>query len=259
MRVAAFDLGIRNLAFCVVDVSGSDFSIQTWDNYDLIAGSDSQTASRCECGGPPSWTDKTNKIICKRCAKKNKLACLPITTINVNTLKKLAKQEQWSGFSTQSKKEDYINEAKNRYVMPYVKQKGAGRGQIDLAQILTAVNLFLDSRLALFSECTFIRIENQPVFDNPTMKSVQIILYTLLTHRLLKEHGWNGLVQFVHASKKTEEEKIAVETAGGDYKARKHIAEMMVLKKLPPGKWCDFFCSRKKRSDLADAFLMCLR
>ena len=143
--------------------------------------------------------------------------------------------------------------------MPYVKPKGAGRGHIDLAQILTAINMFLDSRLALFRECTIIRIENQPVFDNPTMKSVQIILYTLLTYRLLKEHNWGGSVHFVHASKKTEEEKNAVDNAGGDYKARKDIAETMVLKKLPPGKWYDFFSSKKKRSDLADAFLMCLR
>jgi len=259
MRVAAFDLGIRNLAYCIADVSGSDFSIQVWDNYDLIAGSDSQTASRCECGGPPSWVDKTNKIICKRCFKKNRLLCLPITTINLNTLKELAKKEGWPGFSAKSKKMDYINEAKKRYIMPYVKPKGAGRGQIDLAQILTAINMFLDSRLALFRECTIIRIENQPVFDNPTMKSVQIILYTLLTYRLLKEHNWGGSVHFVHASKKTEEEKNAVDNAGGDYKARKDIAETMVLKKLPPGKWYDFFSSKKKRSDLADAFLMCLR
>lgn len=259
MRVAAFDLGIRNLAFCAMDVSGSDFSIDAWDNYDLIAGSDSQTASRCECGGPPSWMSKEDKIVCKKCVKKNKIACLPITTINVGSLKELCKAEGWVGFTAKSKKDDYMTEARNRYYIPYVKPKGAGRGQTDLTQVFTAINVFLHSRLELFNKCAVIRIENQPVFDNPTMKSVQIILFTLLLQRLRKEYGWTGSIVFVHASKKTEEEKNAVDAAGGDYKARKDIAESMVLKKLPPGKWYDFFTGRKKRSDLADAFLMCLR
>lgn len=259
MRVAAFDLGIRNLAFCALDISGSDFSIDAWDNYDLIVGSDSQAASRCECGGPPSWMSKEDKLVCKKCVKKNKIACLPITTINVGSLKELCKSEGWAGFTTKSKKDDYLAEARNRYHIPYVKPKGAGRGQTDLTQVFTAINVFLDSRLDLFNKCVVIRIENQPVFDNPTMKSVQIILFTLLLHRLRKEYSWTGSIVFVHASKKTEEEKIAVDAAGGDYKARKDIAESMVLKKLPPGKWYDFFTGRKKRSDLADAFLMCLR
>lgn len=259
MHVAAFDMGIRNLAYCICDVSGAGFSVVDWDNYDLIAGSDSQAASRCECGGPPSWVSNVDKLVCKKCVKKKAIACLPLKVINVASLKGLAKSEEWAGFTAKSKKEDYIEEAKKRYHMPYVKPKGAGRGGVDLTQVFTALNVFLDTRLALFSGCNVIRIENQPVFDNPTMKSVQIILFTLLLHRLRKEHGWNGSVVFVHASKKTEEESDAVKAAGGDYKARKDVAESMVLKKLPPGKWYDFFTGRKKRSDLADALLMCLR
>lgn len=258
MRVAAFDMGIRNLAYCICDVSGVGFSIVDWNNYDLIVGSDSQAASRCECGGPPSWVSKEEKLVCKKCVKKNKLACLPCKTINMASLKDLAKSECWSGFTAKSKKDDYLAEARSRYCMPYVKPKGASRG-VDLTQVFTAINLFLDTRLDLFSGTTVIRIENQPVFSNPTMKSVQIILFTLLLQRLRKEHGWSGSVVFVHASKKTEEESSAVNAAGGDYKARKDVAESMVLKKLPHGKWYDFFTGRTKRSDLADALLMCLR
>ena len=51
----------------------------------------------------------------------------------------------------------------------------------------------------------------------------------------------------------------AVTAAGDNYKARKAVAEQMVLKKLGEGKWRDFFLSKAKRSDLADCFLMCLR
>lgn len=251
MLILSFDLGIRNLAYCLSDCSGS---IEAWDNYDLLAGSDSQTASRCPCGGPPSYTDISGLLLCKKCVKSKKLAILPLKTITIKTLKDLAKKEGWPLCKS---KEEYLKIAKSNYLMPYKKPKGTMK--TDLAKLLDAINLFLDSRLDLFAKCSYVRIENQPVFDNPTMKSVQIILFSLLIHRLKKEKGWSGLSSFVHASKKTEEEKEAVIAAGDNYKARKGVAEQMVLKKLGEGKWRDFFLSKAKRSDLADCFLMCLR
>ena len=66
-------------------------------------------------------------------------------------------------------------------------------------------------------------------------------------------------MRFVHDSKKTEEEKEAVAKAGNNYKARKDMAEELVLKKLEAGKWREFFLSKSKKSDLADCYLMCLR
>jgi len=254
MSILAFDLGIRNLAYCLVDSSGA---IIDWNNYDLLAGTDSQSASRCSCGGPPSWTDLSGGLFCKKCVKAKKLKVLPLETVTIKTLKELAEKEGGWALARSSKKDEYIQAANSRYLMPYVKPKGATK--TDLSIILDAINVFLDTRLELFTKCVEVRIENQPVFDNPTMKSVQIILFTLLCHRLRKERGWSGAVKFVHAAKKTEEMKDAVVAAGDNYKARKDVAEKLVLKKLTDGKWRDYFMGKSKRSDLADCFLMCLR
>jgi len=253
MSIAAFDLGIRNLAYCIVDTSGS---IVDWNNYDLLAGSDSQSASRCLCGGPPSWTDISGSLLCKKCVKSKRLSCLPLSTVNLKTLKELAIKESWN-LDKKALKGAYFTFAASKYLMPYVKPKGAAK--TDLTVILDAINSFLSERLTLFAGCSNIRIENQPVLTNPTMKSVQMILFTLLVHRLRREKDWAGVVTFVHASKKTEEEKEAVIAAGDNYKARKDMAEKLVLKKLTNGKWRDFYLSKSKRSDLADCFLMCLR
>jgi len=266
MYILSFDLGIRNLAFCLMDVSGgsssgsSEFNIHTWTNYDLLAGTDSQTASRCSCGGPPSWTDASGGIWCKKCVKQGKtlLKGLPaaLVKLDVKSLKAFAVAEGWT-ISTKPKKEDYMRELQIRYLLPYLKPKNTIK--TDLIVILEAMEAFLDKYLATFAKAAEIRIENQPVFDAPTMKSVQIILFTLLAHRLKREHAWTGRLAFVHASKKTEEVAAEVEAAGGDYKARKDGAEALVLTKLIEGPWREFFLSKKKRSDLADAFLMCLR
>jgi hypothetical protein len=259
MYILSFDLGIRNLAFCLADVSGSEFTIESWTNYDLLAGTDSQTASRCACGGPPSWTDAAG-IWCKKCVKQGKTALkgLPsgLVKMDAKSLKALALAESWT-IAAKPKKEDYMRELQIRYLLPYVKPKNTIK--TDLIVILTAMEAFLDKHLVDFAKAAEIRIENQPVFDAPTMKSVQIILFTLLAHRLKREHAWSGRLTFVHASKKTEEVADEVEAAGGDYKARKGAAEALVLDKIKTGPWRDFFLSKKKRSDLADAFLMCLR
>ena len=261
-KILAFDMGIRNLAYCITDNSGAEFIICEWDNYDLLAGSDSQSASRCSCGGPPSWTDISGDIWCKKCVKSGKttLKGLP-SDVKINN-KELKDFIQKLGLPIPKKptKGVYIDLIKQHYLLPYVKPKGTMK--TDLSILLAAINTFLDTRLLKFSEVSIIRIENQPVFDAPTMKSVQIMLFTLLTHRLQKEHGWTGRVVFVHASKKTEEAQIAVDEAGGNYKARKDTAEILVSKKLAGLEhktWIDFFNSKKKRSDLADALLMCLR
>jgi hypothetical protein len=259
MYVLAFDMGIRNLAFCLADVSGTAFTITDWNNYDLLAGTDSQTASRCTCGGPPSWTDISQNMWCKKCVKAKRVGLIGLpgdTKLTIAGLKQLATKEAWA-ICAKPKKEDYMAILQTKYLLPYVKPKGTIK--TDLITILDAIEVLLDKNLQMFSKASVIRIENQPVFDAPTMKSVQMILFTLLVHRLRKEYQWPGTIVFVHASKKTEEAQEAVDAAGSTYKARKDTAEALVLSKLPEGKWRDYFTSRKKRSDLADALLMCLR
>jgi len=256
--ILSFDMGIKNLAYCLADVSGTTFTIRTWNNYDLLAGSDSQTASRCACGGPPSWVEGTT-LWCKRCvkAKKTSKVGLPANySLTVKSLKELSALENWT-LCAKPKKDDYIAYVSTRYLLPYVKPKNTMK--TDIGVLFNAIEAFLDGHLADFSKASIIRIENQPVFDAPTMKSVQMMLYSLLLHRLRAEKKWNGTIVFVHASKKTEEAQEAVDAAGGDYKARKDTAERLVLEKVKDGAWREFFLSKKKRSDLADAFLMCLR
>lgn len=253
MYILSFDMGIKNLAFCLLDNKENNFEIKIWDNYDLTTGTDSQSATRCICGGPASWVTLDETLKCKKCVKKEKLVTFPKTfDLNVTSLKLLAKSEGWN-LCSKSKKIDYINEVKKHYLLPFKKQKTGSK--INLLDIFDAINKFLDIYLNDFSNSELIRIENQPVFDNPTMKSVQIILFTLLTQRLRCEKNWKGKIAFVHASKKTEEDKDAVDS----YKGRKDAAEKLVLDKIKDDKWRNYFLSKQKRSDLADAFLMSLR
>lgn len=295
-----FDMGIRNLAFCLVEHSHSDggsaeadsWRILAWDNVDLLAGGVSaQDANRCcACKGPATWSGpSTSNLWCKSCAtgvrrKKSAtqtpvLPSLPCGT-GVKELRALGIKDGWADKKTG--KAELLVGAETRYLMPW---KAPKVRKPALSLILAQMDAWLDRMLPTFAQATLIRLENQPVMKGPTMKSVQMILFTLLSHRLTREHGWGGEVVFVHAGVKTRGVEGAAEelisdaeevskdtdettdatnaTDAAAYKARKKTAEaetIRILDTRPEAHvWRSFFTSRSKKSDLADAFLMAMR
>ena len=274
-----FDMGIRNLAYCLMRHTTSEdvhtWSVVAWDNIDLLEGGvTAQGAKRCcACTSPAQWTSITDgKKWCKGCAtgvrrkktatEKPTLPVLPCA-LTVKPLKALALAEGMDG-AKKAKKEELIEWAKQRYLVPW---KASKASDSSLTTILRAMDTWLNSVLPTFASATLIRLENQPVMKGPTMKSVQIILFTLLSHRLSREYGWLGSIEFVHAGTKSKGVEPIVDLSGASaenaaYRARKKTAESDVLEILTKAgvtDWRTFFEHRSKKSDLADAFLMALR
>lgn len=272
--ILAFDMGIRNLAYCLiqhsVDLSGVlSSTILDWNNIDLLEGAQSAEAAR-SCYGCNSksiqYNDKNAHKWCKSCATKTRVKKSVIHTpsysvlpckLNVTELKKL------SGMKNM-KKEELLNWAKENYLLPWKPTKAS---TVSLDIILISIDSWLDSILPTISVATLIKLENQPVLKGPTMKSVQIILYTLLSHRLKREFNWSGKIEFVHAGVKSK--NVSKTDLSGSklsdsdaYKARKNDAiddTLKILTDKKHDKWLLFFNSNKKKSDLADAFLMANR
>jgi hypothetical protein len=270
--IVGFDMGIRNLAYCVVRHEGDAWTILAWDNVDLLEGGVSSQISRqcCSCTSPAVWMDPVGSKWCKGCAagtkrkaaKKPSHPCVPCP-LTVKALRPLA------GLDKKAKKEDLIAWATSRYLVPW---KPAKAMDASLTTIRKAMDLWLTSVLPTFASASLIRLENQPVMKGPTMKSVQMILFTLLGHRLEREHGWTGALEFVHAGTKSKGAVTAAPVAPAEavadttkadgiaYRNRKKTAESDVtalLSSTPD--WLSFFNGRSKKSDLADAFLMAHR
>jgi hypothetical protein len=108
-------------------------------------------------------------------------------------------------------------------------------------------------------------IENQPVMKNPTMKSVQMIIYTFFV--CAREVGMSpiGKVTLVPASCKNkfcdqilkERDPSSITTAKSSYTQNKKRA-VETTRMMVPTEWKDFFDSHKKKDDLADAYLQAL-
>lgn len=279
-----FDMGIRNLAYCLIrhEADKKTWTILAWDNIDLLEGGvSSQDAKKCvACGGAAKWIQgsdntkwcqacATQKRVKKRATLKPAFPTIPCG-LAVAPLRALALSEGVEDAKKQ-KKDALVFWASQRYLMPWKPVKATDS---PLNTIRVAMDKWLDSSLPTLAQATLIRLENQPVMKGPTMKSVQIILFTLLAHRLEKEYGWKGSIEFVHAGVKTRDstttsvaaattdEKAKTAADGKAYRARKNAAEdsaTEMLTKAGATTWLEFFKSRSKKSDLADAFLMALR
>lgn len=282
-----FDMGIRNLAYCVIQHSkdSTEWSVKAWDNVDLLEdGKSAQAAKKCgACGAAAKWLGEGIKW-CNGCAtgvRRKKTATriptlptLPSSASGVKGLRALAGEKDMEG-AKKAGKDALLTWLAERYLMPWKPEKA---GNVALQVILRKMDTWLNSVLPTFAEASLIRLENQPVMKGPTMKSVQIILFTLLSHRLAVEHGWTGAIEFVHAGVKTRGAAAPASATGGAgeatgdkevkdseaYRARKQTAESEVERLLTErgesaATWLTFFKSRTKKSDLADAFLMALR
>ena len=287
-----FDMGIRNLAYCLIrHEEDKSWNVVAWDNVDLLEGGVSaQSAKKCVgCGAAASWISHNGAKWCKACATRVRVKksargkpehpTIPCA-LSVAALRSLASTEGVDG-AKKMKKDALLAWAGARYLMPW---KPAKAMDSSLGTVLAAMDKWLDSMLPAFAAATLIRLENQPVMKGPTMKSVQMILYTLLSHRLAREHRWNGRIEFVHAGTKTRGAKATAAASaaaptvgtidlsgaalvaedGKAYRERKSAAEAETVRHLTErgaaaSTWLTYFQGKSKKSDLADAFLMALR
>jgi len=261
--IAAFDLGIKNLSYCVAefDVSGSLVAVSRWANLNLLAdGAESQTQTRCGCGGPASWIDRPAvKLLCKKCAKKS---AKPVIDVSGT---KLADWRTWAttgplGIDAKEAKKlskaTLEERAATIRLMPYKAPKAKG---VSLQAILVGMEKCLDAELVHLALASRIRIENQPSEFAPHMKSIQMMLFTLIDHRLRREHAWTGAIEFANASVKTRGADVA---AGKENKRARKLAGIAkvaaTLTDAGATAQLTWWQSQAKQDDLADAFLMCL-
>ena len=128
---------------------------------------------------------------------------------------------------------------------------------MSLETIHSALLEFVKTRWELFSGCTRVLLENQPVFKNPHMKSVQVLLFATLHSSFLEKKEY-PTYHFIHAKKKVNGPK-------GDigYKDRKDQSEQRCINLFETGKVYSEDNYKKwkfsnKKSDMADALCMCV-
>jgi hypothetical protein len=259
-RVLAFDIGIKNLAWCVAETStNKSVKILGWDNYNLLSESSNVEAIKQTC---PMCKNKgvyetTLGMTCSKHCPAEKPA---LRDCSGGLLKKIPKVSEaveilkLSGTAKPpTKKSDVVAALKLKFSIPLETKKVSKAADVGLTEIHNSLQSLVKQNAELWKTCTTILLENQPVFKNPTMKSVQMLLFATLRDLVPSCPP----LKLVHAGKKSKG------AAKGDegYKDRKAGSEARVdiwLKTNTDEQWQNKWQSATKKSDLADAFSMCL-
>ena len=272
--VLAFDIGIRNLAFCLqrknTDVSSNPVEILAWDNFDLLAGQSASTAKQsgdhcCSCSSKATYQTR-GRVFCVRHCPLDRPA---FRDLSGNLVKKLGSAKELQQFllskgvqKVPKSKGDLLKLLSEQYSLPILKLKVKKAVETELTVLHDGIRRFVFANREKFLMANEILLENQPVLKNPTMKSVQILLFATLRDVLQPPGDSNASrcpsLRLVHAKM-----KVAGKKGDEGYKERKEGSESRVVELLQaprlsdPLRWRLHLAQYTKKNDLTDAFLMC--
>jgi hypothetical protein len=231
----SFDIGIKNLAYCLM----KDTKIIAWDNVNL---EEPTIIPLCKvCGKKARFDDENDITYCKRHVPKPILVEDKLPSIS--EIKKLVSKNDLIGKHLKSKGE-WVAFLKEHFCLPIVKEKVKKK---TFHELFVMIKSFVESKWELFSKASVVYLENQPTLKNPKMKSIQVMLYTLLREKA-EQDGQKPVYCLVNPKK----------AKNMSYSERKKLAEEHALDfiKKTNKKWVEFFEGAKKKNDLADA--LCL-
>jgi hypothetical protein len=168
VKILSFDIGIKNLAYCLLentDING-DSSILDWGIIDLI--NDTPLIQNID-----KDKNKDNSCICSF-IQKNKKICGKTGYCQY-------KENDDILCKTHSKKyvDDQIDIIEKVVKKKVVKKKCNTKSSRDIC--ITLIEKLNEK--PHFIECDYIVIENQPSTKNPTMKTIQVMIYTYFINK----------------------------------------------------------------------------
>ena len=252
----SWDVGVKNLAYCLAN---NDGTILKWDIIDLSNKKhftcNGIKKSGSQCDSKSSCYDKTSKkFYCKTHSKT--LETKPIYICfdcNSKATKICCSSQEFYCKKCLSKK-DNIDSFEELIINKNVTKTSL----VKLAQSLIDK---LDKIPELLNAKT-IDIENQPCLKNPTMKSIQMILYSYFIIRN-KDKKQSISINLVSAKNKLkfsiDTEKInEIKQLKNKYQQNKKLAIEYTREFLKENQdWLEYFETFKnKKDDLADSYLM---
>ena len=274
MKVLSWDVGIINLAYCLIDYEydTKTFKILDWDVINLT---DRDKMKCTQCNANPSfYQSSSNMYYCK-----NHMKNANITPPTFESLFSENDKETccYMGKALCGKKSKYNNEGalcnthgKSEYkkiqnTFKLVKYTKKAISTMSMDDFLYKLVTELDKRPHLL-QCDRVYIENQPTMKNPRMKTISVTLYNFYMIRGMIDKNIISAVHFMAPSNKLKladdgDKKELVKVKNNDneaktYKLTKALGVKYCLEMISDmPEWVQRFNSHKKKDDMADCFL----
>ena len=248
MKLLSFDVGIKNLAYCLIEYKNNSINIIDWNIINLCENQE----VKCNYCTKPAKFFKNDLYCCTGHAKKEKFRIntseVNIDKLNIHKLREKAIEFDLS-YNTPILKENLLNlikEYMQNNFFDTIKEKKAD--DFNLITLGISLKNSLDLLFDKFTNINYILIENQisPIANR--MKSIQGMIAQYFIMKNLKQiefiSAQNKLKYFIEQKKTTysERKKFSIETC-----------KDLLLKYNQEN--LTFFINHKKKDDLADCFL----
>ena len=249
-KVVAFDIGIKNLAFCVLEQGTTVLGLE---NCNLLEPVEHITCTQCKSNA--SYTAAENPY-CKRHIPKTFLILPELVGKKLPSNKVLNELVKAQGLAAGTTNAKCIEALAKKCALHLKQPKQENASKLSLETIHDSLRQFVEEKWIQFSGSTHVLLENQPAFKNPHMKSVQVLLFATLREQFLK-HGQHPEYHLVHAKKKVAQ----AEKGDAGYAERKQKSEERLIQLFEQGPleaspFYDAWKQAKKKSDMADALCM---
>lgn len=252
-KVLAFDIGIKNLAFCILE---NNTNVLALENCNILEPVEEVKCFMCNIKASYKAGDK---VFCKRhipgthtILKELDQKKLPTNKV----LKELVKTHNCEILGNSNDK--CIESLSKKFTLHFEQPKQANASKISLEEIHDSLRKFIKEKWQIFYGATHVLLENQPAFKNPHMKSVQVLLFATLREQFLQDFQ-TPEYHLVHAKKKVKDAKAGDE----GYTERKNKSEERLKSLFDNGTIINQHAyeewnKAKKKSDMADALCMCV-
>lgn len=284
MRLVSFDVGIKNMAYCILDVSGvfsnivdSSLSIVKWDVVNLM----NEKLDKKLCTVLNITKAKTPPKVCGKNAKyekngtcycnkhaENSCLMIPCKNNSVSFIKKM-KLEDLKSFSTEHRIDISENDTRptiqektikyiNQKTLDVINTKKTNAGELDLITIGRNLKNEMD-KIFTDDTITHIIIENQ---ISPIANRMKTIQGMLAQYFIMKEkNDYKVHIEFLSSSGKLKGFETQPENENQtEYKKHKNDAVYHCKKILEMDKFQSWkhVLETKKKDDLADCFLQAI-
>jgi hypothetical protein len=260
----ALDIGIKHLAFCVADLDAAKkVVVKHWSVVNLTNLADTPKPV-CYICQKPAKAKAPEGIVCGRHIPKDKPQIFDEET--GKPIKKMPTIAQMTAFCTargldaKGKRPELLARVEANATLPLTRQQKAASFAENTCGLHDSIREWIKRDWAHISEVRHIYIEHQPVYKNPVMKTVQILIFATMRDAFLANNK-SPAFHFVHAGKKVKG------AAAGDegYKDRKLGSNERVRKYLEPfaastdnGRWYQWWLTQTKKDDASDTLCMIL-